>query len=282
MTAPGRALPGGLADIVGELELRQPTVVSISEIAELAKQAGLKTPAAIIADRLRQRGWLLKTGQRGVYEFAPGSHAGPWGHGDPFVSLRAARVDSDFPAALALQSALWLHQLSDRAPNVHELAVPSRVPVPKALEREMRIVRYSGKLELDTIDGLPVHRAATILVQLAASPSSVRGWPTFGDALSELVSLSREPVKPGAGSSARRLTPPRASTGRKDQQLKTELAGRGVASTDSAGLCRERRGSGSGAWAIALSRNQRCLLWAASCHQKIQFSIQRGGHALTF
>jgi hypothetical protein len=39
----------------------------------LAEEAGLRTPAKVVAARLRATGWLLATAQRGVYEFAPGS-----------------------------------------------------------------------------------------------------------------------------------------------------------------------------------------------------------------
>jgi hypothetical protein len=89
MTTPTRSLSRQLAPLVAELELRQPTLVTLRELAILAEEAGLRTPAKVVAARLRATGWLLPTGQRGVYEFAPGAHAGPYGHGDPLSHCRA-------------------------------------------------------------------------------------------------------------------------------------------------------------------------------------------------
>lgn len=124
MTAPTRSLSKQLAPLVAELELRQPTLVTLDELALLAEELGLRTPAKVVAARLRATGWLLRTVQRGIYEFAPGSHAGPFGHGDPFIDLRAAMRAERGPLVVALHSALWLHGMAERAPDRHELAVP--------------------------------------------------------------------------------------------------------------------------------------------------------------
>jgi len=189
MTVPIRSLSRQLAPIVTELELRQPVLVSLQELAVLAEEAGLRTPAKVIAARLRATGWLLATGQRGVYEFAPGAHAGPYGHGDPFIELRAA-LSAGHHLAVALQSALWLHGLAERAPDRHELAAPPGAAVPASLKRGMRVVRFSARLPMVGIDRLPVHRTSTILVHIAARPGDVRGWTAFAEALPELAARS--------------------------------------------------------------------------------------------
>jgi len=228
MTELARSLPPGLAAIVTDFELHQPTVVSLADIAALSQQAGLKTPPSIVADRLRRHGWLLATGQRGMYEFAPGAHAGPYGHGDPFLVFRAAlalqatRATINFEAAIALQSALWLHGLSDRTPNQHELAAAPQAAVPQAVRREMRVVRYQARLEPDLINGLPVHQAASLLVHLAAKPASVRNWAVFADALPDLVSLSSRPSNGGAESET-------TSNVSGETSLQIELQGRSAA-----------------------------------------------------
>lgn len=74
----GLAPPGGGKPLVAELELRQPVLVSLQELVALAEEAELRTSAKVIAARLRATGWLLPTGQRGIYESAPGAHAGPY------------------------------------------------------------------------------------------------------------------------------------------------------------------------------------------------------------
>lgn len=192
MTVPARTLSRGLAQLVAGLELRQPTLVSLDDLARLADEAGLRTPAKVLARRLRETGWLLPTGQRGVYEFAPGSHAGPYGHGDPFVELRAAMLLGQQEATVALVSALWLHGLADRAPDQHEVAVRSNAVVPESIKRHLRVVRFSARLQPAVVEGLPVHQPATILTHLATKPGDVRSWSTFAEVLPELA--DRAPV----------------------------------------------------------------------------------------
>jgi predicted transcriptional regulator of viral defense system len=145
----------------------------------------------VVAARLRATGWLLATAQRGVYEFAPGSHAGPYGHGDPFIDLRAAMLAGHYPVVVALQSALWLHGIAERAPDRHELAVPVGAAVPESVRRQMRVVHFSSRLPAVDIDRLPVHQPATVLVHLATRPGDVRGWATFAEALPELAARSQ-------------------------------------------------------------------------------------------
>lgn len=238
MTGPARVVSRGLAGVLAELELAQPTVVSLSEVAVLATRAGLKTPPAVVADRLRRRGWLLPTGQRGMYEFAPGAHAGPYGHGDPFLTFRAARTSREFDASIALQSALWLHGLSDRAPNKHELAAAPDAAVPESVLREMRVVRFRALLEPKLVNGLPVHHAASVLVHLAAKPAAVRNWPVFAESLAELVALatSTDEVSESAEprGTRRHTDHPDGRRGGDDaelERLRVELVGRSRATT---------------------------------------------------
>jgi len=190
MTVPARSLSRGLAHLVAELELRQPTLVTLDQLAQLAAEARLRTPAKVLAARLRSAGWLLPTAQRGVYEFAPGAHAGPYGHGDPFIDLRAWLLAGHQPATVALRSALWLHGLADRAPDRHEVAVPTGAAVAEPIRRQMRVTYFSSRLPAAPIEQLPVQQPATILVQLATRPGDVRGWATFAEALDELASRS--------------------------------------------------------------------------------------------
>jgi predicted transcriptional regulator of viral defense system len=189
MTVPSRSLSRQLAPLVAELELRQPVLVTLQELAALAEGVGLRTPPKVVAARLRATGWLLPTGQRGVYEFAPGAHAGPYGHGDPFIDLRAALL-AEHSLSVALHSALWLHGMAERAPDRHELAAPPGSAIPVAVKRRMRVVRFSAQLPAAQVDQLPVHQAATILVHAATRPGDVRGWTTLAEALPELAARS--------------------------------------------------------------------------------------------
>lgn len=210
-----RTLGPALAKVVEELELDQPVVVTLNDLADILQRRAIRTGPVEVARRLRDRGWLLETAQRGVYEFAPGAHAGPYGHGDPFVDLRAFLANEPqgaitARAAACLHSAVWLRGFSDRAPNKHELAVPRGVRVPKALSSAYRVVRFDAELEPEMLEGVPVQRPASLLVHLASRPSDVRSWTVFVDALPDLVTgtsaeeLGRE-IRSRSGATRARL-----------------------------------------------------------------------------
>ncbi len=210
-----RTLGPALAKVVEELELEQPVVVTLNDLADILERRGIRTGPVEVARRLRDRGWLLETAQRGVYEFAPGAHAGPYGHGDPFVDLRAHLANEQQSAAttraaVCLHSAVWLRGFSDRAPNKHELAVPPAVRVPKALSNAYRVVRFEAELEPEVVEGLPVQRPASLLVHLASRPTDVRSWTVFVEALPDLVTgtsaeeMAKE-VRSRSGSTRARL-----------------------------------------------------------------------------
>jgi len=189
-----RSLPSHLAPVVEELELEQTFLVTMEDVRRIALGRGLKTDAAKIADGLRNRGWLLKTEWKGIWEFAPGAHAGPFGRGHPFRSVVAARLaEPRLDIAVCLNSALWAHGLLDGAPDRPEVAVPQRVYVPKALERGCRVVRFGARLPTVELRDVPVHPLPTVLVHLATRPSDVRSWGTVLDALPELVGAVLEP-----------------------------------------------------------------------------------------
>jgi hypothetical protein len=191
--AKARTLGPSLAQVVEELELEQPVVVTLRELTEILHRRHIRTGAVEVARRLRDRGWLLETAQRGVFEFAPGAHAGPYGHGDPFVDLRAylaATETRDPGVAACLHSAVWLRGYSDRAPNMHELAVRPGARAPKALTSAFRVVRFSPELLPELVDGIPVHRPATVLAHLVARAADVRSWQVFVEALPELIAAT--------------------------------------------------------------------------------------------
>jgi AbiEi antitoxin C-terminal domain len=172
-----RRLSGTLAAVVEELELDQPTVVTMSELRDIAMRAGLRTAPNVIAARLREQGWLLPTDRRGVWEFAPGAHAGPVGHQDPLMPLRAALAGgSNVAAALALGSAAWALGSADRVPARLDVAVPVGCRVSSSLNRATAVTTFTSHIGYTTAKGVPCHRPETVLVHLAATPSVPRSW----------------------------------------------------------------------------------------------------------
>jgi hypothetical protein len=188
-----RSIPPSLAPVLEYLELERPRVIAMGEIADIAAEHGIQTPAKLIAHRLAERGWLLPTDVRGVWEFAPAERAGPYSYGDPFLALRATLASHpEMRAAVALGSALWLLDVSERAPDQHEVALPGGDTVPIGVQRNYRVVRFTANLEPMDVQGVPVHRSATVLVHLASNPTDVRSWTGVLERLEDLVHASTE------------------------------------------------------------------------------------------
>ncbi len=181
-----RTLSRGLAPIVEELELEQPRLVTLEEVTEIAARAGIKTSPAVLAARLRGHGWLVPTGVSGVWEFAPGAHAGPLGWGSPTVLLQAALAhDPGFAGVLAVDAAAWAHGFADRAPSRLTVAVPKGCRVPAGVMRAAQVVRFAGILAPATKQRVPVQQVETMLVHLATRPTDVRSWETVSEWLPE-------------------------------------------------------------------------------------------------
>lgn len=172
-----RTLSSTLATVVEELELDQPIVVTTAVLRDIADRCGLRTEPFLIAARLRRAGWLLPTDRRGVWEFAPGAHAGPIGHADPTLPLQVAlAANPALPAALALATAAWALGFADRRPATLDVAVPvgTRVPVP--LARGTAVVSFTSHVGYAAAKGVPCHRPESVLVHLAAAPTAPRSW----------------------------------------------------------------------------------------------------------
>lgn len=199
-----RSAPSSVAPVLSELELENPRIVTRQMLAESVSRAGVKLPVEVVAERLQRHGWLLRLRTRGAWEFAPGSRAGAFGSGDPFIELRATLARRpDFPASVAYESAVWLHNLSDRSPDRHVLSIRKPESVPHSL-RDFRVTRVQPALDRVEIQGLPVWSLESIVVLIGARPTSFGDWPNldywFGRAaqhgdyeaiLSELAHRSR-------------------------------------------------------------------------------------------
>ncbi|MFN8077538.1 MAG: type IV toxin-antitoxin system AbiEi family antitoxin [Kineosporiaceae bacterium] len=155
---------------------------------DLVEQHGIRSDPKLVALRLRQKGWLLPTGVRGVWEFAPGAHAGPYGHGDPLGGLKAFRLlHPRMPVSVALSTAAWAHGLADRLPTTIEVAVPPHTRVPSSLAAVARVMRFETRLPSVELKGESVHRPESVLVHLAQRPGDIRSWASAVEWLPELA-----------------------------------------------------------------------------------------------
>lgn len=176
-----RSISPSLAGIVELLELEQPALVSTQDITDLAEQVGLDWPPGLVVRRLRERGWLLDVGVRGVWEFIPAARAGVYGAGDRMTTLRAAlhrNPDANF--AVAEESAAFLLGYSSRPPSREVVAVPPHENVPPALRRG-RVVRWQSRSEPKRLNNLPVWSVETLLAAMASRPSGYHDWPNVGE-----------------------------------------------------------------------------------------------------
>lgn len=183
-----RTLSKTLAPIVEELELDQPVVVTMHGLRDIVARHGIRTPPNVVAARLRSAGWLLPTTRRGVWEFAPGAHAGPLGHQDPVLLLRAAvAAEPHLQAALALGSAAWALGFADRAPASLDLAVPVGTRAPADLAHGASVSTLTSRLGPVTAKGVPCQRPETVLVHLASDPTAPRSWTSVLEWLEDLA-----------------------------------------------------------------------------------------------
>jgi transcriptional regulator with AbiEi antitoxin domain of type IV toxin-antitoxin system len=170
-----RTIPASLAPVLEQLELEQADLVTMSRLDELVRSAGVRTQTRTVAARLRERGWLVPTGQRGVWEFAPAAVAGAHSRGGPTRLLRAALARTDIACGLTFQAAAWALGLADRAPTRVEVAAAddrAAVRLPPGLDVSV----FAPRLPYVAAQGVPVLRPASVLAHMAATPTRVRSW----------------------------------------------------------------------------------------------------------
>jgi hypothetical protein len=183
-----RSIPPSLAPVLERLELDATDLVTTAHLDEILRETRIRTATRTVATRLRERGWLLATGQRGVWEFAPAATAGPYSRGGHTRLLRSALARSDIACGLTFQAAVWAHGLAERA--------PSRIEVAAATERNARrlpdaldVSVFAPHLGYQTAKGVPALRPASVLTHMATAPNRVRSWTS---ALEWLPGLAAE------------------------------------------------------------------------------------------
>ncbi|MGB4778759.1 type IV toxin-antitoxin system AbiEi family antitoxin [Microbacterium sp.] len=217
-----RTIPPSMGGILEELELEQPTLVTSAHLARLVAQQGVQTPVKVVAARLRERGWLLPTGRRGVWEFAPAAVAGAYSRNDPVTPLRAFLAGRpDARCALTFQAAAWAHGLADRAPARLEVAAATSDLV-RQLPAVLAGTVFDPRLDCQTLRAVPVLAVESVIVHMAARPSAVRSWASALEWFPEMTQLLA--LDPLERELARRPVSVRARTGYLLQGLRPDLA----------------------------------------------------------
>jgi transcriptional regulator with AbiEi antitoxin domain of type IV toxin-antitoxin system len=170
-----RTIPASLAPVLEQLELEQADLVTMARLDELVRAVGVGTQTRTVAARLRERGWLLSTGQRGVWEFAPAAVAGAYSRGGPTRLLRAALARTEIVCGLTFQAAAWSLGLADRAPARVEVAAADDRAAGQ-LPADLDVSVFKPRLPYDKAKGVPVLGPASVLAHMAATPTRVRSW----------------------------------------------------------------------------------------------------------
>jgi hypothetical protein len=173
-----RPIPIYLAGIVEQLELNQPDIVSLDDIAGYVSMAGSKLVPARAAHELKKRGWLIPTTQRGFYEFSPGANAGAYSRGGKTADIKAiAAAHPETEWCYAFQSALYYHGIARQMPDEPQLSVRVNTvrDIPVAF-RKYANSAFVSHLDSEIITGNPVECIETLLVHICAKPGHVKDW----------------------------------------------------------------------------------------------------------
>lgn len=181
-----RTISKSMAGILEDLELNGKTYVTLEELSELAKRHDVHTESSIIASRLKKSGWLLPTGQRGVWEFASASMAGPYSKKDPLMDIRAFKLlHPELECYVCLQTAAWTLGLADRVPAHKELAF-SQIPR-KQIPESINAYAYYPTLDIRNVRGVSCLAPESIIVHLATKPDMVQSWESVMEWLPDVV-----------------------------------------------------------------------------------------------
>lgn len=181
-----RTITQGVSGILEELELERPQLVTMKDIERLVSDAGIATPSAIVASRLRAAGWLLPTEFRGVWEFAPAELAGAYSSGDPLLSAKAFELaHPDAQPIVSLQAAAWALGLADRVPAKIDVVFPiiPRVKIPEGL----RASAYAPNIATAKVKGARVLAPESIICHMVQRPSAVCSWQSAAEWIDDVA-----------------------------------------------------------------------------------------------
>jgi len=178
-----------MAGVLERLELERPTIVTSEKLSEILQDEGIRTPALVVAARLREKGWLLPTPKRGAWEFVPASSAGAYSSNDPLLvvkSLMSKHATICF--GLTFQTAAWMHGVADRVPARLESAAGD-IQSSRLLRQRLSSSMFSPRLMYNEIKGVPVLAPESVIVHMTEKPRAVRSWQSALEWLPDLAAL---------------------------------------------------------------------------------------------
>jgi hypothetical protein len=136
-----------------------------------------KTLSRVIR-QMNNTGWLVPTKTRGLWEFSSGSQVGTQGSSNIFLPLMAALMKrSNLDIAVSMESAAFIHELSEHPPRKGVIAVAKGTSRKGALANYRHVNLNLGEEATVQIDGVPVHSIMGLLAAMAIRPFAYRDWP---------------------------------------------------------------------------------------------------------
>ena len=190
-----RTISPSMSVILEQLELERPVVITMEGLTRLLAAHNVQTPARIVAARLREKGWLLSTGQRGVWEFAPAETAGAYSSNNPLIGLLAyINKYPDVSCGLTFQAAAWVYGYADRIPIRPEVAT-NKTSVVRTFPSNLSTSVFSPMLSYEFKKDVPVLARESVIVHMCEKPSAVRSWESALEWMVELITdLSQEKI----------------------------------------------------------------------------------------
>ena len=183
-----RSITPSMARILERLELDRPLLLTSVELTAMLREEGIATPAPVFAARMREKGWLMSTDQRGVWEFAPAEAAGAYSSMDPLLSLKSfSAAHPNLQPALSGQAAAWALGLADRAPATID-AVIAHLPTKRpATPHNLRLFVFSPTLPTVFAHDVSSLAPESLTVHMAARPTQVRSWQSAAEWLPDVA-----------------------------------------------------------------------------------------------
>ena len=184
-----RTISTSMAIVLERLELERPTIVTSEMLSDILQDEGIQTPVRVVAARLREKGWLLPTPERSVWEFIPASSAGAFSSNDPLLIVKSLiSKHASLRFGLTFQTAAWMYGAADRVPARLESAAVDAQSY-RILRQKLSSSIFSPHLKTNELRGVPVLAPESVIVHMAEKPRAVRSWQSALEWLPDLAGL---------------------------------------------------------------------------------------------
>jgi hypothetical protein len=182
-----------MAGVLATLEYERKRLITTDMLTAILQKEKVATPTRVVAARLREKGWLIATACRGVWEFSPAALAGTYSQGDPMTPLRSfLLLNPGEKCALTFQAAAWASGFADRIPMRPEVA-SATVQTARRLPNCLNSSVFQPALAPVLLKYVPVFAPESVFVHMVAKPTNVRSWSSAVEWLPTLMmELSEE------------------------------------------------------------------------------------------